>query len=116
MSTYAMVWRDAKLEKNLRLFGEIGIVRKGGLLSKVENKGLVGMMVGYGEENGTGSFRMLNMRTRRIIITRDVGWLEIKYGEWVKKAKEMESVDSNTTRSESLLVLEKEEAKDKEEG
>ena len=46
-----------------RIFGEMGVARKGGKQSKTENKGFDGMMVGYEEESSVGTFRIFNLET-----------------------------------------------------
>ena len=47
--------------RNLRAFGETGIVKKSGHVQKVENKGMDCVMVGHGVEHGAGTFRMMNL-------------------------------------------------------
>ena len=55
-----------KWTRELKTFGEIGVVKKHGILCEVEKKGFDGMMVGHAKENAVGAHRMLNSKTKKI--------------------------------------------------
>ena len=55
---------------------------------KMKNKGLIVMLVGYCENHSTGTYRFLNMDTRKIIFSRDVIWMNKYFGEFYKVKKE----------------------------
>ena len=73
--------------RELKIFGEMGVVRKGGLQRKVLDKGFDGMMVGYAEDSGAGVYRMYNLKTGKVSCTRDIKWLSKSYGEYLKSEK-----------------------------
>ena len=71
--------------KSLRTFGEIGVVtyRKGFMKgTKVDNKGRSCMLLGYAIDHPSGTYRFYDFETRRVIISRDVKWLEKFYKDW----------------------------------
>ena len=61
--------------KHLRIFGEIGVTarldRK--MSGKLDDKGNVCMMVGYAENHAGDVYRMLNLKTKKICLSRDIG-------------------------------------------
>ena len=93
--------------KRLRIFGEISIVRIGGKQEKTQDRGVDCMIVGYRDERGEGNYRMLNLRTKRVSVTTDVSWMDMKYGTYVQRQKDIETVDSNRTRDTSFVLFER---------
>lgn len=72
-------------ETNLRKFGEIGIVTKTNMTkvrSKLEDRGEPCMFIGYADKHAGNVYRMLNLRTNRVWVTRDIIWLTKMYGEY----------------------------------
>ena len=67
-----------KWMKNMVQFGRIGVVHKHGIKGKMKDKGYSAMMVDYAPNNGTGTFRLYNPKTKRIVTSRDVQWMEFK--------------------------------------
>ena len=41
------------------------------------------MFLGYSRDHGSGVFRFLNIKTRKIIHSRDVKWIDKKYGDYL---------------------------------
>ena len=41
------------------------------------------MFLGYAQNNTGGTFHMLNLHTKRIILSCDIIWLKKTYGEYV---------------------------------
>ena len=80
----------SKIGRELRTFGEMGVVKKLGvkIASKLENKGEVLMFVGYEQKHAINTYRMLNMSTYYIVVTRDIKWLNITFGDFKKISKE----------------------------
>jgi len=70
---------------NLRVFGEIGVVNDAApLQSKLTNQGEHCMFIGYADDHASGTFRMFNLKTHRIWMTRDIRWVAaniIKYDD-----------------------------------
>jgi Reverse transcriptase (RNA-dependent DNA polymerase) len=71
--------------RDLRTFGEIGVVtdhaRKltGG---KLADRGRTSMFVGYAENHAGDVYRMLVLKTNRIVMSRDIIWLNLVYGKY----------------------------------
>ena len=69
---------NPEYEKYLRTFGEYGIVTTnpgGTIRSKLEDRGITCMFLGYAANHAGNVYRMLNMKTKQVLITRDVKWL-----------------------------------------
>jgi hypothetical protein len=65
-------------EANLRTFGELGIVTAEPgttIKSKLEDCGIKGMFVSYAENHAGNVYRVMNLKTNKIMLTRDVKWL-----------------------------------------
>ena len=75
--------KDPIYMRNLRTFGEIGIVteRQGGqkIKAKLAQRGYEAMFVGY-PKNTTGDvYRMMRLSTKQINLTRDILWMDKTY-------------------------------------
>jgi hypothetical protein len=65
-----------KLPSSLKIFGEMGVVTtKDDIQSKLKNRQLTSMFIGYSIDHANDVDQMLNLDTKRIINTRDVSWL-----------------------------------------
>ena len=81
--------KNAKYMKYMRTFGEmavVGIHEGKKMRSKVDNRGKTCMFVRYAEDHSGDVYRFLNIHTKRIIMSRDVRWLNII---WKTLQKEM---------------------------
>ena len=87
--------------KEPRVFGEIGIERKGGKQKKTENRGFDSMMVGYEEDSAAGTYRLYNLESGRINCVRDVKWLKMKYGEFERRKRNRG--DKGSSQSSSTM-------------
>ena len=85
--------------KHLNQFGEIGIVKKGGIEPKLDNKGVDCMFVGYAEDHSGDVARMLNLSTQRIMVSRDIKWLNHTYEEHLQRIKDKQDEASDSTDS-----------------
>eukprot|EP00980_Cylindrotheca_fusiformis_P003428 scaffold765_cov59-Cylindrotheca_fusiformis.AAC.1 len=83
--------RDSGLVKYLRRFGEIGIMtKKDGIQSKLKNKGVPVLFLGYAADHAPDTYRVLNLETHRVVLTRDVNkWLNLSYQQWNRKGNKM---------------------------
>ena len=73
------LWMNEEMQKwtrALRTFGEIGVAKRHRMLRKMENKGFDGMMVGHVKANAAGVHQMMNLKTRKIHVVRDIRWLD----------------------------------------
>jgi hypothetical protein len=67
---------------NLRTWGEAGTVKiKDKSTPKLGDRGMTCMFVGYASDHAGDCYEMLNLKTRRILQTRDVTWLGRMYFE-----------------------------------
>ena len=75
---------DAPLLKNLRTFGDIGIIANVQKKIKVDldNRGSSCIFVGYSTTHEIGVFCFYDMTTKHIHLIRDVTWLNKNYGTW----------------------------------
>ena len=72
--------RPSKLVWNLRTFGEMAITTKHNKIQgKLTNKGIPVMFVGYASDHATDVYRLLKMSNKRIVMSRDVRWLNKSY-------------------------------------
>ena len=72
--------KDAKYMRCLRTFGEMAVVaiHEGKRMrSKLDDIGKTCMIVGYADDHSCDVYRFLNIHTKRIIMSRDVRWLNI---------------------------------------
>ena len=80
---------DAKYRRSLRTFGEMAVIaiHEGKKMrSKLDNRGKTCMFVGYADAHTKDVYRFLNIHTRRIILSRDVRWLNIIWKQYKKKS------------------------------
>ena len=79
---------DAKYARNLRTFGEMAVVaiHEGKKIrSKLDNRGKTCIFVDYADDHTKDVYRFLNIHTKRIILSRDVRWLNIIWKQYKKK-------------------------------
>jgi Reverse transcriptase (RNA-dependent DNA polymerase) len=75
-----------KLPSSLKIFGEMSVVTtKDEIQSKLKNRVMTYMFVGYSVDHANDVYWMLNLKTKRIINTRYVSWLKRSYKTWSKK-------------------------------
>jgi Reverse transcriptase (RNA-dependent DNA polymerase) len=73
-----------KLAPSLRFFGEMGVVTtKKDIQGKLKNRGMTCMFMGYSVDHSNDVYRMLNLETKKIILSRDIVWLNRSYTEWI---------------------------------
>ena len=75
--------------KYMRTFGEMAVVaiHEGKKMrSKLDNRGKTCMFVGYAKDHAGDVYRFLNINTKRIIMSRDVRWLNIIWKHYRMKS------------------------------
>ena len=80
---------DAKYARSLRTFGEVAVIaiHEGKKMrSKLDDRGKTGIFVGYADNHTKDVYRFLNIHTRRIILSRDMRWLNIIWKQYKKKS------------------------------
>ena len=81
--------KDAKYMRSLRTFGEMAVIaiHEGKKMRlKLDDRGKTCMFVGYADDHTKDVYRFLNIHTRRIILSRDVRWLNIIWKQYKKKS------------------------------
>jgi hypothetical protein len=70
--------KENKETQNLRLFGEVGVKlsKLYGLPEKLSNKGNYCIMVGYPDDHPSDTYRVLDLKTLGIMLTRNVRQLD----------------------------------------
>jgi hypothetical protein len=64
----------------LRRFGEIAVAKATmKIQSKLANKGIPVMFLGYSDVHATDTYQMLNLKTKRVIQSRNLRWLYPNY-------------------------------------
>ena len=72
--------KDANFMKHLRCFGQMAVVaicEGGKMRSKLDNRGKICMFVGYVDDHSGDVYRVLTIKTKRIIMSRHARWLNI---------------------------------------
>ena len=77
--------------KHLTFFGNIGIAKKNidvKMQSKLKDRGILCMMLGYATDSSGDTYRLLNLNTNAIFKDRNVTWLDKTYGDYVRSKSE----------------------------
>ena len=106
-----------KYARELKTFGEIGIAaihENKKIRGKLDDRGRPCMFVGYAKNHAGNVYRMLNLKTNRIILTRDIIWLKKLYGEYkgiteVNRTQVTTIEDDDDDEPQVVEVLENEE-------
>ena len=88
----------------MRTFGEMAVIaihEDEKMRSKLDDRGKTCMFVGYADDHSRDVYRFLNIHTKRIIISRDVRWLNIIWKHYKKKG--------NYARKQVELFMDEEE-------
>ena len=96
--------KDARYMKHLRSFGEMAVVaiHEGGKMrSKLDTRGKTCMFVGYTDDHCGDVYRFLNVKTKRIFMSRDARWLNLMWKHYKRK--------HNYARRQVELFLDEEE-------
>ena len=101
-SHFKFYGKEPKWINNLHQFGEVCVVHKGlDLVSKLQDKGFIGMMAGYSNKHGGDTFRIIRLSNLRVYTTRDVRWLKMSYGLYMKKKKNGDLAPDDLSDDES---------------
>ena len=50
---------------------------------KIKDQGKTCMFLGYSQNHTSGTYHMLNLCSKRIVLSRDVIWINKTYGEYI---------------------------------
>ena len=105
---------EPKYARHLRTFGEIAIITDNKTIKgKLSDRGKPCMFLGFSETHTGDTFRFVNLKTNKTVMSRDVIWLNKNYAEWkglkgVNTTKVEES-DAEESEEEPAEVLSNEE-------
>jgi hypothetical protein len=73
--------KQFKGSKNLKTFGKMcAVMTKKTIQGKLNDRGTVGLFVGYPGNHANDVYRLFNIKTKQIIKSRDLVWLNLSYG------------------------------------
>ena len=79
---------EAKYTKFLRSFGEMAVIAISDgkkMRSKLDTRGRTGIFVGYADNHAGNVYRFINIQTKKIILSRDIQWLNSFWKEYKKR-------------------------------
>ena len=79
---------EAKYMKFLRSFGEMAVIAISDgkkMRSKLDTRGRTGIFVGYADDHAENVHRFINIQTKKIILSRDIKWLNSFWKEYKKR-------------------------------
>ena len=53
--------------------------------SKLDTRGRTGIFVGYADDHAGNIYRFINIQTKKIILSRDIQWLNSFWKEYMKR-------------------------------
>jgi hypothetical protein len=71
--------------KVMKPFGEMAIVEENAqrkIRAKLENRGRASLFLGHAPNHADDTYCFLNLTRKKVIVSRDVVWLGICYGDW----------------------------------
>ena len=104
--------------KHMRTFGEMTVVaihEEEKMRSKLDNRGKTSMFVGYAEDHAGDVYRFLNIHTKRIIMSRDVRWLNIIWKHYRMKSIYARKLDEEERSIEEERSVEEDSEEEEEE-
>jgi hypothetical protein len=81
--------KEAPYPRSLRNFGEIGVMANHAdktIRAKLADQGKVAMLLGYPDSHANDNYRMWNLKTERMILSRDVLWLNKSSKTYIREA------------------------------
>jgi hypothetical protein len=85
---------DPKYQKHLKIFGEMAVIASHAnkkTRTKLEDRGRTAMFIGYSDDHEGNVYRFVNIKTYKIVLSRDAQWLNILWKDYIKKKNEIES-------------------------
>jgi len=78
---YLFYGSDTPYAQHLQVFGKLAIAKVLNTTNKLSDRGMKAIFVGYADKHVGNVYRFINPNTNKIILSRDVKWLERKYGD-----------------------------------
>ena len=108
-SSYELFYKISPgYEQNLRVFGEMGVITNHAnkkVRSKLENRGTTCVFVVYATNHAGDVYRMFNVTTWRISMSRDVIWLDKLYRDYFQLKEGTRTILSNSDSVDVSLRL-----------
>ena len=79
---------EPKYMKFLRSFGEMAVIAISDgkkMRSKLDTRGRTGIFDGYADDHAGNVYRFINIQTKKIILSRDIQWLNSFWKEYKKR-------------------------------
>jgi hypothetical protein len=89
--------------RNLKRFGKMCVpTTKNKIQGKLIDKGTVCVFVGYAVNHADDVYRLLNPKTKSINKSRNVVWLNKRYGAWIKSKSDTSVSDDSESEIDTL--------------
>ena len=95
---------NPRLIDNLKVFGEGGVLLTKKIRGKMENRGELCLFVGYHKDHGSEVYRIYKLKTKSVVISRNLRWMSIMYGDYVKK-KDTKNLESFILDLDKILRM-----------
>ena len=91
----------------MRIFGEVGVKldTSHNLSEKLRNKGNLCFFCGFPENHPINSYRVYDVKTQKMVITRDIRWLNVPYGDYFKKKNPKNVIDTDIDSSDEEIEV-----------
>jgi hypothetical protein len=97
--------KEFKDHKNLKTFGEMCVVTtKKAIQGKLSDRGTVSLFVGCLNNYADDVYTIFNIKTKQIIKSRDLVWLNLSYGNWKLKNNNLQPQDDDDTSDTEAIV------------
>jgi hypothetical protein len=76
-----------KWVKKLKVFGEVAIIsddKNKAIRGKLSDRGFPALFIGYPDDHSNDVFEFFNFKTRSVLLSRNVIWLNQVYGDYMK--------------------------------
>jgi hypothetical protein len=80
------------------------VTKKRAIQGKLSDRGTVGLFVGYPDNHADDVYRIFNIKSKQIIKSRDLAWLNLSYGNWKIKNNNQQPPDDDDTLDAEELV------------
>ena len=81
---------EPKYKKYLRSFGEMAVIAISDgnkMRSNLDTRGRPGIFVGYADDDAGNIYRFINIQMKKIILSRDIQWLNSFWRKYKKKKR-----------------------------
>ena len=106
----------ARYMKYLRSFGEMAVIAISDgkkMRSKLDTRGRTGIFVGYVDDHAGNVYRFINIQTKKIILSRDVQWLNSFWKQYKKSDDDSKKlVEEFSPKDEDDQTLEESETEE----